>query len=341
MAEINDIKLTKLIDLNYLREIQDKFSRATGLTAFITDAEGKSVTAESNMSVFCMNMKKSVALTTKCKNCHKNGGYDAMTSECGNVYRCHAGIYEIAAPIVVNGKFLGSFIAGQVITEVPENAAGSRYAIELGMQTGEYVNEVSRLSMVSETQLQAYADLLYSMADLISSKAYNVYIRRFSGAEGGDSFEDTASLVAKISEVENLVELNSNTLERLRTEFSQLENVAEKTVAEVKATKDTVKLIQDIAMNTRILGFNAYIEAARAKEYGKSFGVITEEIRGFADKSKESADKIEDAMGSISGCTNQIDKRVKNTEKLLGDCIRNIEKFSMILNSMISQSGKE
>ncbi len=339
MIEINDFKLTDLIDLNFLHEIQERFANATGMAAFITDADGKSITSESRISNFCMNAKKSVSVNTKCKNCHKNAGFDAMSAGRGNVYCCHAGLYEIAAPIVVNGKILGTFVAGQVMTEPVTSATNSRYAIELSMTTNDYLDSISQLNVIPEVQMRAYADLLYSMAELISSKAYDEYIKRFSNG-GGESLEDTAFLVAKLSEVENLVQINSNTLEKLRNEFSQLENVAEKTVDEVRGTKDTVKLIQDIAMNTRILGFNAYIEAARAKEYGKSFGVITEEIRGFADKSKESADKIEEAMISISGFTGQIDKRVKNTEKLLSDCVKNIEKFSMILNTIISQSGK-
>ena len=98
--------------------------------------------------------------------------------------------------------------------------------------------------------------------------------------------------------------------------------------------KETVKVIQDIARNTRILGFNAYIEAARAKESGKSFGVITQEIRDLADRSKESADKIEDAMKSIGDFTKQIDEQIKNTEKILKECIHNIDNFSMLLKQM-------
>ena len=337
MIEINDFKLTDLIDLNYLRDIQEKFSAATDMTAFITDVDGRSVTSESKLSAFCSGLKKSVAVSAKCKKCHKNGGFDAMSSGCGNVYCCHAGVHEIAAPIVVNGKLLGSFIAGQVMTEPVTSADNSRFAIELGLTVDEYTYEVSKLPVVPESKLRANADLLYSLAELISTKAYNEYLRRVSSGDN-DAISDTSTLVAKLSEVENLVQVNSNTLERLREEFSQLENVAEKTVSEVHGTKDTVKLIQDIAMNTRILGFNAYIEAARAKEYGKSFGVITEEIRGFADKSKESADTIEEAMISIAGCTQQIDKRVKNTEKLLSDCMKNIEKFSMILSTIVSES---
>ncbi len=340
MIEINDFKLTDLIDLNYLREIQEKFAVATGMAAYITDADGKSIITESNPSAFCSDLKKSVSISAKCKNCHKNLGFEAMSAGCGQMDRCHAGIYEIAAPIVVNGKFLGSFVAGQVMTEPVTDNSSARYAIELGFTTGDYMAEISKLDVVSERQLKSYADLLYTMAELISSKAYNEYLTRLDGSDGNNSLSDTAVLVAKLSEVENLVQVNSDTLDKLRNEFSKLQEVAEKTVAEVHGTKDTVKLIQDIAMNTRILGFNAYIEAARAKEYGKSFGVITEEIRGFADKSKDSADTIEEAMTSIAGCTKQIDKRVKNTEKLLGDCVKNIEKFSMILNSIVSQGTK-
>lgn len=338
MIEINDFKLTDLVDLNFLREVQEKFADATGMAAYITDADGKSVTSESNATSFCNGLKKSVSISAKCKKCHKNIGYDAMSAGYGQVSCCHAGLYEIAAPLVVNGKFLGSFVAGQVLTE-PVSDSSARYAIELGLTTEDYLRDISRLNVVSEMQLKAYADLLYSIAELISSKAYNEYLAHLSGSEG-NSLGDTAALVAKLSEVENLVQVNSDTLEKLRDEFSKLQEVAEKTVSEVHGTKDTVKLIQDIAMNTRILGFNAYIEAARAKEYGKSFGVITEEIRGFADKSKDSADTIEEAMISIAGCTKQIDKRVKNTEKLLADCVKNIEKFSMILNSIVSQSTK-
>lgn len=336
MIEINDYKLTDLIDSNYLRNIQEKFALATDMAAFFTDADGRSINSESKLSAFCSGLRKSVAVSAKCKNCHKNGGFDAMSAGYGSVYCCHAGVYEIAAPIVVNGKLLGSFVAGQVMTEPVTSSSSSRFAIELGLTVEEYLDQVSKLPVIPEAKLRANADLLYSLAELISSKAYNEYLKRVNNGDN-DDFGDTVTLVAKLSEIDNLVQTNSNTLERLRDEFSQLENVAEKTVAEVHGTKDTVKLIQDIAMNTRILGFNAYIEAARAKEYGKSFGVITEEIRGFADKSKESADTIEEAMISIAGCTQQIDKRVKNTEKLLSDCMKNIEKFSMILSTIISE----
>ncbi|MGN0612599.1 MAG: PocR ligand-binding domain-containing protein [Porcipelethomonas sp.] len=339
MIGLNDIRLTDLVDTKTLQEIQERFSAATGLAAFITDSDGKSITSESNYTGFCNKMKRSVACGTKCKKCHKNGGTDAMSAGRGRVYCCHAGLYEAAAPIVVNGKFMGSFVAGQVLPEPADSMTAQRYASDLGISANEYLEAASSLNIVPEGQMGSYADLLYTVADLLSSKAYNEYMKQISS--NGESFGDAANMVARLSEVENLVQVNSDTLEKLRSEFSQLESLAGKSVSEVNSTKETVKVIQDVAMNTRILGFNAYIEAARAKEYGKSFGVITQEIRDLADKSKESADKIEDAMGSISSFTTQIDTQIRNTERLLSACVQNIEKFSMILNSMISQSEKK
>lgn len=140
-------------------------------------------------------------------------------------------------------------------------------------------------------------------------------------------------LTELLNDAESFISLNTDNMEQLREEFTSLENIAQQSVAEVNSTKETIKVIQDIAMNTRILGFNAYIEAARAKENGKSFGVITQEIRDLADQSKESADKIEEAMNSISKCTERIDKQIQNTEKTLIECIENIKKFSDILNN--------
>lgn len=331
MVDINDLRL---MDPKFLQEIQNRFSDATGMAAFITDAEGKNIIPESNQSEFCKKVKSSVSGGTKCKKCYKTGGSAAMSSGSGYTCCCHAGLYEIIAPIIVNGNLIGMFVAGQVLTEPVSSSYAQRYAPDLGMTTDDYIEAASKVKYLPENQIRNYSNLLYSITELISSKFYNEYMNQIN--EVGDSIADSSNLATKLSEAESLVKINSNTLEKLRSEFSQLETIATKSVSEVNSTQETIKVIQNVAMNTRILGFNAYIEAARAKEYGKSFGVITQEIRDLADMSKESADKIEEAMNIISSFTTQIDTQVRNTEKLLSDCVNNIEKFSMILNTMMS-----
>ncbi|MFH0730005.1 MAG: methyl-accepting chemotaxis protein [Pseudomonadota bacterium] len=54
--------------------------------------------------------------------------------------------------------------------------------------------------------------------------------------------------------------------------------------------------ISKIAYSTRILSLNATIEAARAGVHGNCFGVVADEVRRLAEKSDESAVKIETEM---------------------------------------------
>lgn len=52
------MKLTDLIDIRTLQEIQDGFAAATGMAALTTDADGVAVTKGSNFTDFCMKLTR-------------------------------------------------------------------------------------------------------------------------------------------------------------------------------------------------------------------------------------------------------------------------------------------
>ncbi len=334
MTELNDLKLTDLIDVKTLQDIQDGFSNATGMAALTTDANGTAVTRGSNFTDFCMELtRKSKIGCQRCEKCDKQGGENTMRTGNASTYYCHAGLVDFAAPIMINGKFIGSFIGGQVLPSAANEEKFRKYASEVNIDPDEYVKAVKKVKVVPKHQIDMAAEFLHTIANVLSKIAYSNYIASLNNS-GLTNINTT--MINKIHNAESLIKQNSNNMEKLRKEFNSLEAIAKKSVSEVNSTKETVKVIQDIAMNTRILGFNAYIEAARAKESGKSFGVITQEIRGLADTSKVSADKIENAMKTIGDFTKQIDNQIKNTEKILLECMENIQNFAQILNEMVS-----
>lgn len=62
---------------------------------------------------------------------------------------------------------------------------------------------------------------------------------------------------------------------------------------------EVLGFIKQIADETKMLGLNAAIEAARAGDQGKGFGVVADEIRKLSDESKETVAKIRSLIDEI------------------------------------------
>jgi len=62
---------------------------------------------------------------------------------------------------------------------------------------------------------------------------------------------------------------------------------------------EVLGFIKQIADETKMLGLNAAIEAARAGDQGRGFGVVAQEIRKLSDESKETVSKIRNLIDEI------------------------------------------
>lgn len=148
----------------------------------------------------------------------------------------------------------------------------------------------------------------------------------------------SASAAEKIAQAEEIVDGTIKRINTLAKTFESVNKIAEDTAAEVASTKGTVKVIQDIALNTKILGFNASIEASRAKESGKGFGVIAQEVRNLAETSKASADKIEKTMQHIGDYSQGMNEEVMNTKEVVDKCIADLSGFAELLGEIKNMS---
>jgi methyl-accepting chemotaxis protein len=78
------------------------------------------------------------------------------------------------------------------------------------------------------------------------------------------------------------------------------------------------KVINDIVFQTKLLSFNASVEAARAGDHGKGFAVVAEEVGNLAQMSGNAAREISGMLeGSVQKVNGIVQETKTNVEKLL------------------------
>ncbi|MBK5276613.1 MAG: PAS domain-containing methyl-accepting chemotaxis protein [Desulfuromonadales bacterium] len=142
-----------------------------------------------------------------------------------------------------------------------------------------------------------------------------------------EEFTSTASQIAQHSQ--GVVERANNTLEGTKKGAAEVENLACKVnnisiniqanitdIVELgrksKEITKVMEIINNIANQTKLIAFNAALEAASAGEFGKRFGVVAVEIRRLANSVVKSTTEIE---GKITEILCSVNRLVMSSEK--------------------------
>ncbi|MZP29817.1 chemotaxis protein [Heliobacterium undosum] len=302
--------LKDLIDLDFLQRFQDSFSKAMGMASLTVDDKGP-VTAPSNFTTFCMDLTRNTPEgARRCNECDLKGGKEAARTGRPAIYYCHGGLMDFAAPIVVEGRQIGSMLGGQVLPQPPDEAKFRRLAAELGIDPEIYVAAVRKIRVVPEESIRAAAELLYIVANALSAIGYQklqVMKRVEEFEEMAVTIRDDADLLyQKVEEVDSQVGNLTMTTDKLKT-------ATETSLKKVKETDEILRFIRSVADKTKLLGLNASIEAARAGEAGRGFNVVAKEVGSLASVSIESAGKIDKTLRSIQVGMSDIEEGVRQT----------------------------
>lgn len=122
----------------------------------------------------------------------------------------------------------------------------------------------------------------------------------------------------EISEKADSIKLDSeknqsNTIRMIQNITNTIQASIEKS-KQVEQIDELTNDILSIASQTNLLSLNASIEAARAGEAGKGFAVVAEEISQLADKSRVTANNIQEISGVVNAAVNGL---VTNINSLL------------------------
>lgn len=111
------INIEELVDLKLLQRLQDTFAQAMGVAAVTVNQDGVPITQASNFCDVCNMIRSTQNGLDRCHQCDAEGGRIAHNRGQPYAYKCAGGLMDAAAPIIINGQYMGCILCGQVIPE--------------------------------------------------------------------------------------------------------------------------------------------------------------------------------------------------------------------------------
>lgn len=331
MADMDKIRVQDIFDMDFLQKFQDSYARAVGMTAVTVDADGKPITRPTDWTDFCMKFTRdSKEGGRRCEECDRKGGEAAARNGRPSVYECHAGLMDFGAPIMLNGKQIGSILGGQVLTSPPDEEKFRAYAREINVDPDKYVEALRKVQVVPKARLENAAEGMFLMASALSKIGYFQYQMK----ELAKSINDTVLHVS--ATMEELAASAHDVNDNQKGLNSEIKNVSEIS----GKINEFTSLIRDIAKQTRLLGLNASIEAARAGTAGAGFAVVSEEIGKLADSSRETVDKIQEFTDRIGESVDETVAKGESTSEIVGQQSTAIAEVAEELTSLSDTAAK-
>lgn len=265
---------------------------------------------------------------------------DTLTMELGNTF---SGILE-------NRESYSRYLLSlqNSVESLSDNTAHIAAASEKVMlsvdDTSSAVGEISVAIEQVSRNLDSLADSVgksVSAMEQINSSLKNVEqntvvsheVSRQVNTEADKSMAVVEETIAALAEIQHSVDLSYNGIKKLSENSSRIDAI--------------VNVINDITKRTNLLALNASIIAAQAGEYGKSFGVVADEIRNLSLQTGQSTGEItgivEDIMfesrsaaGNVASVRELVEKGVI-LGKETGDALRLILESSHRAMAMTEQ----
>jgi methyl-accepting chemotaxis protein len=173
--------------------------------------------------------------------------------------------------LVEAANVLGS-AASEIVASTTQLASSASESAAAVSETTTTVEEVRQTAQVASQKAKNVSDSAQKAAQISQS--------------GRKSTED---VVAGINRIRLQMEAIAASMVRL-SEQSQA-------IGQIMAS------VEDLAAQSNLLAVNAAIEAAKAGEHGKGFGVVAQEVKSLAEQSRQATNQVRTILGDIQKAT--------------------------------------
>lgn len=164
----NDLKLTDLLDVRALQEIQDAFAAVTRTSVTVCDQDGRPISRPSGLNPLCRLVADSESGKHACLESLREAIRQGIKVREPVSLTCHAGLVQYAAPILVDGRLLGVIVMGDLPKERPAPEALDALAARHGIDRQAITEIFERVRPWSDEQMSAAVAFLQLLANTLA-----------------------------------------------------------------------------------------------------------------------------------------------------------------------------
>lgn len=123
-------------------------------------------------------------------------------------------------------------------------------------------------------------------------------------------------------------------LGRLRADSESLEALAQSLAQGSTAISDVIREINDIADETKLLAFNAAIEASVGGVVGQRFSVIADEVRALADQSNAAAESAQQSLTEVQSYIGEVVTATQRELEAIGEGVRQSTRLDLLMQAI-------
>lgn len=173
--------------------------------------------------------------------------------------------------MVEGATVLGS-AASEIVASTAQLASGASESAAAVSQTTTTVEEIRQTAQLASQKARSVADSAQKAVQVATS--------------GRKSTEESLAGMTKV-----------------RTQMESIGESMMRLSEQTQAVGQIIATVEDLAAQSNLLAVNAAIEAAKAGDQGKGFGVVAQEVKSLAEQSRQATDRVRSILTDIQKAT--------------------------------------